>query len=318
MSIVERSALVPGALVLSVALVPLVGCMPLDGRAERNLSAKEPTPAALMIDSSFADVKLTAGGSEVEVTASVVLETSGGNATAEKAVERAKVTVERDGSTLIVRQGEKGKPFSFSGNWKGQGSIVVRVPAGVPCTVATASGDCRIEGDFGPVPVLVRTASGDVGTSGFAAERVECSTASGDASFVVTKPLDAFTFSAASGDCKLEGGARKLEAKTASGDLRLLGLAGTTVVSTASGDVRLVFVDFPASATLQVTTASGDVDIELPAGADPAGSITTGSGDVTSDIPVALRKGSAVLTGSGAPIDLTTASGDLRIRRRSK
>lgn len=298
----------------------LVACNPLKGKAERHLVTTEPTPASLEIVSRFLDVSVTVAPSdEVSIDASVYLEVSGTNEDAEREIEGVNVFVLRDGDKLVVRQGEEGKSWSYSGSYSARGTLAVKVPANVPFSVQTASGDVKLAGDFGAVALALSTASGDITVSDVGATSASIRTASGDGTLSFLRTLDRFAWTSASGDVRMNGGALDVSAETASGDVRVSGIEGPISVSTASGDVIVGFAPCASlrapTTRLRVSTASGDVRLELPSEVAPSGSITTASGDISvpQSMPHEKARRSMKLTGAGAAIECSTASGDVRI-----
>ncbi|MDZ4831410.1 MAG: DUF4097 family beta strand repeat-containing protein [Phycisphaerae bacterium] len=303
--------------------IPLTGCLALDGKAERHLVTTVPVPTTLEVESTFLDVDVTlATTNEVGIKADVVLETSGGNATAEREIEHVMVSVVRDGDRLIIRQGDPAKPWRFSGSSSGSGRIAITVPANVQLTFQTASGDVRLAGDFGPVACKLATASGDMTLTDLGVSTLAVGTASGDGRIAVLRSLDRFSWRAASGDLQFTGGAETVSAASASGNVVIDGIGGAATVGTASGDVRLGVIAGPAlgaSTPIKIATASGDVSVTLPASAQPIGTITTVSGRISADQPVqsVARPGSNVATfsGNGVPLNIETASGDIAIKQ---
>ncbi|MFO0829896.1 MAG: DUF4097 family beta strand repeat-containing protein [Phycisphaerales bacterium] len=307
--------------VVAAAVLPLAACLPLDGRAERHLVQNEPAPKSLEISSMFLDVDVAlAATSEVGVRADVVLQTSGGNETAEREIEHVTVHVVRDGDKLVVRQGDANSSWNFSGNHSGNGKISVTLPANIPLAIKTASGDVHMSGDFGATDVNIATASGDMALRGLGVNSLTVNTASGDAAIDVLRPLAKFRFEAASGDLGFKGGADAVDVSTASGDVAVSGLRGPATVNTASGDVKLLWSDtasLPATTSIVISTASGDVGLTLPKGTDPAGSISTASGGIASEAPIQvagrLGSSSGSFMGKGPTLRISTASGDVTI-----
>jgi hypothetical protein len=300
-------------LLASLGSLCLAGCLPLDGHAQRSFTTTEAKPSSLLIESRFLDVDVSvATGKEVTIEATIDLRTSGGDETAEREIEKCMVHVERDGDKLIVRQGKRNEQLGVS-SWSGSGHIKLALPADVPFRIATASGDVRLQGDFGAVDANVSVASGDISGT-FGAKAVTIKSASGDTKVVMQRPLDALECASASGDVEISGPSIAAGSfSTASGDLTVAGLVGGTKASTASGSIRLVFIEFPASAATMAETASGNIHIALPRGAQPSGSVSTASGDITLDVPGKVTKRGATFAGQGAKMQISTASGDVRV-----
>ena len=117
--------------------------------------------------------------------------------------------------------------------------VTVEVPAGSSCEIVTASADVRCSGELRSL--AIRTASGDI-----AADRV-------------SGPVEVRT---ASGDVRL-GEVGELRVETATGDVQVGTAAGDVCVRTASGDVTVGSV---AVGRTDITSASGDVDVNVAAG----------------------------------------------------
>jgi hypothetical protein len=145
----------------------------------------------------------------------------------------------------------------------------------------------------------------------------------------------------ASGDIEIRDVAGDINAKTASGDLNITHVQGTVNVSTASGDVTIDDVaglvsartasgDMEVNLTrvegtgqLSFTSASGDVTVRVPGEISADIELSTSSGTAKSDFPLNMdeREHGTKLYGrikSGAvPLKISTASGDVRLVRRS-
>jgi DUF4097 and DUF4098 domain-containing protein YvlB len=311
---------------VAVALVApaflLAACVGLDGKAERHLVTTEPTPATLEISSRFCDITLgVATTNEVAIDASVFLETSGGNETAEREIEFVNVFVKREGDKLIVRQGQEGQNWSFNGSYSGRGKILVQVPANVAVNVQTASGDVSVQGDFGPIAATFSSASGDLSLRDVGFGSASLRTASGDATVKTLRPLTSFAWSAASGDLHYAGGAGTTSAESASGDIRIEGVTGAFSGSTASGDLFVAFlpnaVFLDPATRLKASTASGDVTFVLPGDVNPGGTISTASGSIAvgSGMTASVARRTAALGGPNATVEVRTASGDVTLKR---
>ena len=304
------------ALIACLALPSLAGCLPLDGKAERTFSATEPKPTALVLDSRFLDVDLQAvKGDSVGIEATIILQTSGGNETAEREIEKCLVRVERDGTTLRVVQGpegESGKKIEAS-SWSGRGTLKLTLPEGVPFRIASASGDVNLHGDFGAVAGVVRIASGDLkGT--LSVDSFEQHSASGDAKLSFEHGLTSLLCKSASGDVSVAAPSiADATFEAASGNIDVRGLAGPAKATAASGDISLLFQTFGSNAHATIKAASGDISVRLPAGSKPSGSIKTASGEIRTDVPAQKGKRSTELTGDGAKLEISAASGDVTV-----
>jgi len=106
----------------------------------------------------------------------------------------------------------------------------------------------------------------------------------------------------------------RLSVATASAPVRTTGRVGPAHVKTASGSIRVEHAE-----TLDVETASGDVDAELVAG---DAKLTSASGDVSvrevgGQLQVATASGDASVVWALGEVRLKTASGDARIETAS-
>lgn len=305
-------------------LVPfLARCMPLTGHATRALQTSEPAAESLLIAASFADVAVTyRPGSTIDVDARIELRTEGGNQVAEREIERIAVLTTREGNRLIVSQGLPGEAWNDRGRSSGSGSIALAVPPGTPIEIRTASGDVRLSGDGGAAAAAIRSASGDVRVDDGNFPRLSVTTASGDATLRLSGPMEEFVASTASGDLRMDSFAgprgplaiRRSRVRAASGDVRLRGLAGSADVATASGDVRVEVISLPTGERIAISTASGEAVVDLASGIEPTGRVTTASGDLAIAMPVELSRRSATLLGGGGTLEVSTASGSIRIQ----
>ncbi|NUR69643.1 MAG: DUF4097 family beta strand repeat protein [Hamadaea sp.] len=110
-----------------------------------------------------------------------------------------------------------------------------------------------------------------------------------------------------SGDVRIsEMHADKLDVEATSGDLTFEDISiGTLSAATVSGDVRAVYTTSPAS--LEISAVSGDVNVTLPRdGTAYQVHLESTSGDLSTDV--------ATTAGATARIDLSTTSGDVRVR----
>jgi DUF4097 and DUF4098 domain-containing protein YvlB len=132
----------------------------------------------------------------------------------------------------------------------------------------------------------------------------------------------------------------RVSAHNVSGDVWVTGAHGTVDVGSVSGDVRLeklhadgvransvsgnvdVQVDeFTGRGDLVFHSVSGDITLDAPKNFDADISMSTVSGDINSDFPLVLNGGrmrrrnvEARIGNGGRRFDVSTVSGDLRIR----
>lgn len=222
---------------------------------------------------------------------------------------------------------DKSFPNVFADVWNGDcnGSITlnIQIPAGMPrVELKTQSGDINVR-DVAPVQLDISTTSGDMEILHVTADRLRLNAASGDivAHQISGADMDANT---ASGDMDLtdvETGTLRLQ--TASGDIVGRYMRGSrAALGAASGDVEFD----GAYERYQAKTGSGDVVMRVQAGAKDI-QISTGSGDVEVDltsvegteVTVSTGSGEAVIYGAGnvrsqvSRGSYTTGSGDCKV-----
>lgn len=125
-----------------------------------------------------------------------------------------------------------------------------------------------------------------------------------------------------SGDVDVAGAHGDVSASSVSGDVRLQHLHASSVrANTVSGDVDVQVDELTGTGALNFHSVSGDVTLEVPRefGADL--SMSTVSGDINSDFPITLGNGrmsrrslSARIGSGGRRLDVSTVSGDLKLR----
>ncbi len=129
--------------------------------------------------------------------------------------------------------------------------------------------------------------------------------------------------SSVSGDVSINGAHGDIEATSVSGDVRLDGLHASSVRATSvSGKIDVRVDELTGRGDFYFHSVSGDVTLEVPKtfGADL--SLTTVSGDIDSDFPITLggqnrwsrRRLEARIGDGGRRLDVSTVSGDLRLR----
>jgi hypothetical protein len=123
--------------------------------------------------------------------------------------------------------------------------IDATLPAGVPVTVHTGSGDLVLEDLLGTV--TLRTGSGDIQGDHVAGANLDIEAGSGDLALSVAEPAEHIRATTHSGDVRLSvpSGAYRLDVNTDSGDRHIDGITNdpsapaTLDVSTNSGDIRV-------------------------------------------------------------------------------
>jgi hypothetical protein len=224
--------------------------------------------------------------------------------------------------------------------------LTAQVPRGLPVVVRESSGDIRSEGIV--APQVLRTTSGDIEVRA-PGDRVEVSSSSGDVSGDglrrtrvssvsgdvtirgVTGPLvvstssgdlnvsgagDSLTLSSVSGDMQIERAPRGFLGETSSGEVVARAVAGTVRVETASGDVTLGLREPLQS--VEVSTASGEVQVDLDRSVRCALDLRTSSGSLELGLPmemtaVSRRTVTGSVRGGKTPVVLRTSSGDITV-----
>lgn len=167
----------------------------------------------------------------------------------------------------------------------------VEADLGREASARTISGDLRLGSSSGTTRLEVNSISGTIRVEGQVGGRVEASTVSGDASFLL-------------------GSVTEAEFETVSGDLTAtLALAGDgrLQAESVSGDVRFDFVGTMPPARFELQTFSGEVEVCAAARA----ALTAG------DSPLKLEPSSRKLEFRNAPgtarVEVETMSGDVRV-----
>ena len=285
--------------------------------AQQDLARADHFPTAdgksLVVDAAGLDVRLrTADVDRIEVETELHIR-GVGEEKGQRWIE-AHTPVFTDEETRLTIAVEPGK-FGFIGfgRLSARARLALLVPSDVAPDLTTTSGSIQVRGDFpSAAPLRLRTSTGDMEFVG-AAVSIDVRTASGDAQIEVIRPLDRLFARTSSGDVRLVGGAREARVDTASGKIWLDGLSGAVEVSTSTGKITLRWDRLDAGQTVRIRSSSGRVQLVLPAGTRPGGTLTTTTGNVRSDFPgeVAEDGGALHLTGDGPVFDVETASGEI-------
>jgi DUF4097 and DUF4098 domain-containing protein YvlB len=248
---------------------------------------------------------------------------------AEELAEKIKIEIKKDGEEVSIRteypRSRLLRSFSAWVNYE------ISVPPATELNIKTTSADVEVEEI--EQKIRISTVSGDLEAQTIRGI-VDFSSVSGDVLLQDTQ-----------GDLFLEGTSSDLELRRingnvridcVSGDLELSGIEGDIEVSTSSGDIE---VD-QKQGELDLTTISGDVEVRTRISPEGEYNVATTSGDIIfylpedsdADLECETRSGSIhtrvaldVLStsrdflrgklGSGGPrIDLSTTSGDIKVR----
>lgn len=121
-------------------------------------------------------------------------------------------------------------------------------------------------------------------------------------------------FDGASGTCVFDNcTVENLDVDTASGDVSFQGSLGKMDCDAASANIILELTNIPGS--LDLDTASGDLDVTLPADAGFTVRMDTMSGNFDSDFTTTQRNGSYVAGNGRCRIDVDAMSGDVTVRK---
>lgn len=266
-------------------------------------------PVRVDVENHSGDVRVEAGESgRVSVEAASVA--------GHELLDRVQVALEHGVLRVVAPRGQR----RWFGSDQGVG-LRITVPAGSAVSAQTESGELELIGKLGDADL--RTASGEVSVDAVDGARVR--TASGDVR-IGTVGGDC-RVSTASGDVEVGDGGGRVQVETASGDVELGTVSGEVEVSTASGDVSVadagaelrgrtlsgdVRIRRAGGSRVQVTSASGDLEIGVPEGVAAWLDLTSASGDVVSELSDAGEPAPGSPT---VEIRAVTASGDIRILR---
>jgi hypothetical protein len=208
-----------------------------------------------------------------------------------KLLREAVVSIERDGSTLVVERKESSR-INPDMLLKGYVSIEITatVPAGIALDFLTGSGDLKI--DDRAAAISIRSGSGDVAVGNAGA---------------------GFDMRSGSGDVRLQSARGTVKASTGSGDIFLGTIEGDTRVSTGSGEIDIENI----VGDLSLGTGSGDITVAASRG---TASVKTGSGDIefrghggSADVVTSSGDVEFGVSGSEGNVNLRTSSGEIYV-----
>lgn len=125
-----------------------------------------------------------------------------------------------------------------------------------------------------------------------------------------------------SGNIDVTGAHGEVSASSVSGDVTLDRLHATSVrVTTVSGDIDVGVDELTGNGDFYFHSVSGDIMLNVPRTFGAELSMTTVSGDIDSDFPITIGNGrmsrrsvNARIGAGGRRLDVSTVSGDLKIR----
>lgn len=128
---------------------------------------------------------------------------------------------------------------------------------------------------------------------------------------------DAFSFDTTSGKLEMQSmnaPQAKADVSSVSGKVELDGSFREVKAGSTSGEIDLMLRNAPAA--VEVSTVSGEVDVELPAGTGFTLDYSTVSGELEYDFPLTKSKDGKYVCGDGAcRMEVGTTSGSLSVER---
>lgn len=129
------------------------------------------------------------------------------------------------------------------------------------------------------------------------------------------------------GSVKVEGFTSEVEVESNVGDVDLLNVTGPITAHTATGTVTVVFGNVNQSAPITITSATGEIDVALPANTKANLSVDTNKTVYTNfDFKAPSKKGlpnrsglkkiEKALNGGGVKIKLQSAMGNIYLRKK--
>jgi hypothetical protein len=128
--------------------------------------------------------------------------------------------------------------------------------------------------------------------------------------------------SAASGNVLVKNVAGEIKARTASGDVRVQDITGTVNAGSASGDVDVEIARLEGTGDMKFSTASGNVNVRLPANLDADIEMSSVSGNLETNFPIEIQareegpgKRARGRVGNGTrSLRLSSASGNVSLK----
>jgi len=285
--------------------------------AQKDLNLTERFPSIegkkLVVDA--ADLDLTLRTADVpEIEAEIQLHISGtGEEKGQAWIDNhtPSFSDSEDSLQITVNPGKSG--FLGFGKLSARARLGLLVPRAVIPDLTTTKGSIQVRGDFpGARPLRLRSMTGDMTMVG-AAAALQIDGADGDIDIEVIRPLEAFDVSTSSGDVQLVGGAREANVGTASGKIALKNLSGSVDISTSTGKVNITWDRLDSDARVRIRSSSGRVQLVIPDGVRPQGTLTTTTGSIRSELPgeVVADGSSLRLSGDGPVFDVETASAEI-------
>jgi hypothetical protein len=214
----------------------------------------------------------------------------------DRARENTRIETEQDGNRVAIRTRAAETSLFHGGGKVSSVDYDITVPVGCAVRAKAVSADIAVTGTN--AAVSVETVSGSATLAGIVGE---CS------------------ITTVSGDVHARQVAGVLSARTTSGDVSSeASQLRSFNFHSVSGDLD---VESPLAAGehYYAKTVSGDVSLRVPGNTGATVQMKTVSGTVTSDLPAQIIKSGrrhwqGLINGGGAAVELTSVSGDLRIR----
>ncbi len=252
------------------------------------------------------EVRLPAGRVEISTHEGdetiVQLQALRDNAASHKAVEHARVELQKSGGDDLVLVDVRERSSFLSFSMGAEVEVRVQAPTGSKLKTSLASANLVGRGTFGSLEANL--ASGDLSVEDVTGD-AEVRSASGD--LRITSVGGELSLHSASGDAEVGRVGGSATARTASGDVRIGTASSSVTIQTASGDTRIGSV---SNGRVSVQSASGDIEISIARGAGAYLDAKSMSGDVTSELDLE----ETVPGGSSVDLKATSMSGDIRIR----
>lgn len=326
---VRRAAVLTAVLGLAVSLPAAGHAQTVQGTFDRTLSVSGAVD--LDVTTGAGDVVVRAGAAGSVRVIGHIRATNrwlGGDRDAAERVKalEAKPPVAQTGNTIRVGYIEN---RDLSQNV----SISYEITAPTSCTLRsrTGSGDQRVGDVSGPVDIA--SGSGDLtvanidgrveasaGSGSITADRVRggFSARTGSGKVGASEVAGEITVSTGSGDVTVSrSGPGAVRVSVASGDAQIRGVQGALQVDSASGDIT---VQGTPAAGWQVSSASGEVILEVPTSAAFDLEARSSSGAIDSRHPVTMtgtidrRSVNGQVRGGGPLVRVRTSSGGIQIR----
>lgn len=303
---------------LMIILTVLSVCSPTTA-AQRDLATAERFPSGdskrLEVDAANLEVRLRTADVDV-IEVDVLLHIGGtGSEKAQRWIENhtPEFVDSEERLQIIVDPGKSG--FLGFGSLSARARLTLLTPSEIVPDITTTTGNLQIQGDFPNArPLHLRTSTGDAEMIGAAAS-IDFRSSAGDLHAEVMRPLESLVARTASGDVSLTGGARLVRVDTASGRIWLRNLSGDADVSTSTSKITLSWDRLGPDASVRIRSSSGRVQLIVPEGIRPQGTLRTTTGSVHSELPgEVIEDGMTLrLAGDGPTFDVETASGDIQL-----